>query len=115
MIPTENKNTIHFEQRLLPKCLPHDLEIVTFTGKRKKIKSGYFIATPRNITLHIVLIESIISGIMIIRYLLLETPSPGTDSICDCLGTTTRKLIHLYRSVTRCFCYSFKCSIIVII
>jgi len=45
--------------------LPHDLEIVTvnggestsqyhtpltvakFTGKRKKIKSGYFIATPR--------------------------------------------------------------------
>jgi hypothetical protein len=55
---------IHFKQRLLPN-LPHDLEIVTvnegestnqyhtplavakFTGKRKKIKSGYFIATPR--------------------------------------------------------------------
>jgi len=70
MIPTENKNTIHFKQRLLPNCLPHDLEIVTvnggestsqyhtplavakFTGKRKKIKSGYFMATPR--TLHIV-------------------------------------------------------------
>jgi hypothetical protein len=66
MIPTENKNTVHFKQRLLPNCLPHDLEIVTvnggegtsqyhtplavakFTGKRKKIKSGYFIATPRN-------------------------------------------------------------------
>jgi len=65
MIPTENKNTIHFKQRLLPNCLLHDLEIVTvngreitshyhtplavakFTGKRKKIKSGYFIATPR--------------------------------------------------------------------
>jgi len=64
MIPTENKNTIHFKQRLLPNCLPHDLEIVTvnggesksqyhtplaaakFTGKRKKIKSSYFIATP---------------------------------------------------------------------
>jgi len=64
MIPTENKNTTHFKQRLLPNCLPHDLEIVTvngvesisqyhtpltvakFTGKRKKIKSGYFIATP---------------------------------------------------------------------
>jgi hypothetical protein len=64
MIPTENKNSIHFKQRLLPNCLPHDLEIVTvnggestsqyhtpltvakFTGKQKKIKSGYFIATP---------------------------------------------------------------------
>jgi len=59
---TENKNTIHFKQRLLPNCLPHDLETVTmnggentsqyhtpltvtkFTWKRKKIKSGYFIA-----------------------------------------------------------------------
>jgi hypothetical protein len=65
VIPTENKNTIHFAQRLLPNCLPHDLEIVNvsggestsqyhtplavakFTGKREKIKSGYFIATPR--------------------------------------------------------------------
>ena len=65
MIPTENKNTIHFKQWLLPNCLPCDLEILTvnggeklsrfntqltvanFTGKRKKIKSGYFIATPR--------------------------------------------------------------------
>jgi len=64
MIPTENKNTIHFKQRLLPNCLPHDLKIVTVnggqstsqyhtqlafakcTGKRKKITSGYFIATP---------------------------------------------------------------------
>jgi len=64
MIPTVNKNTIHFNQRLLPKCLPLDLEIVTvnegestsqyhtplavakFTGKRKKIKSCYFIAMP---------------------------------------------------------------------
>ena len=64
MILMENKNTIHFKQRLLPNCLPHDLEIVTmngeestsqhhtplavgkFTGKRKIIKSGYFIATP---------------------------------------------------------------------
>jgi hypothetical protein len=54
MIPTENKNTIHFKQRLLPNCLLHDLEIVTtnegeitsqyhtllavakFTGKQKK-------------------------------------------------------------------------------
>ena len=65
MIPAENKNTIHFKQRLLPNCLPQDLEIVTvnggestshyhtplavakFTGKGKKIKSCYFIATPR--------------------------------------------------------------------
>jgi len=64
MIPTENKNTIHFKQRLLRNCLLHDLEIETvnggestsqyhtplavamFTGKRKKIKSGYFIVTP---------------------------------------------------------------------
>jgi hypothetical protein len=64
MIPTENKNTIHFKQRILPNCLPHDLEIVTvnggentsqyhtplavgkFTGKRKIIMSCYFIATP---------------------------------------------------------------------
>jgi len=55
MIPTENKNTIHFKQRLLPNCMPHDLEIVTvnggdsrsqyhtplvvakFTGKREKL------------------------------------------------------------------------------
>jgi len=29
MIPTENKNTIHFKQRPLPNCLSHDLEIVT--------------------------------------------------------------------------------------
>ena len=65
MIPAENKNTIHFKQRLLPNYLLHDLEIVTvnggegtsqyhtelavakFTGKREKIPSGYFIATPR--------------------------------------------------------------------
>jgi len=65
MIPTENKNMIHFKQRLPQNCLLHDLEIVTvnggestsqyhttlavakFTGKRKKIKSGYFVATPR--------------------------------------------------------------------
>ena len=65
MIPAENKNTIHFKQRLLPNYLPHDFEIVTvnggegtsqyhtelavakFTGKRKKNPSIYFIATPR--------------------------------------------------------------------
>jgi hypothetical protein len=65
MISTENKNTIQFQLRLLPNCLLHDLEIVTvngwesksqyhtplavakFNGKQKKIKSGYFIATPR--------------------------------------------------------------------
>jgi len=65
MIPTVNKNMIHFKQRLLPNCLPHDLKLVTvnggestnqyhtpltvtkFTGKREKIKSCYFIATPR--------------------------------------------------------------------
>ena len=64
MILAENKNTIHFKQRLLPNNLPHDLEIVTvnggestsqyytelavakFTGKRKKNPSSYFIATP---------------------------------------------------------------------
>jgi hypothetical protein len=58
MILRENKNTIHFKQRLLPDCLLHNLEIVAvngrestsqyhtpltaanFTGKRKKIKSG---------------------------------------------------------------------------
>jgi len=32
MIPTENKNTIHFKKRLLPNSLPHDLEIVTVNG-----------------------------------------------------------------------------------
>jgi len=32
MIPMENKNTIHFKQRLLPNCLLHDLEIVTVNG-----------------------------------------------------------------------------------
>jgi hypothetical protein len=55
MIPMENKNMIHFKQRVLMNCLPHDLEIVTvnggesrsqyhtplsvakFTGKRKKL------------------------------------------------------------------------------
>ena len=65
MILKENKNMIHFKQRLLPICLLHDLEIVamnggesasqfhtplavaTFTGKQKKIKFSYFIATPR--------------------------------------------------------------------
>ena len=65
MIPTENKNTIDFKQRLLPNCLLHNLEILTvnggestsqyhtlltvakFTGKQKKIKSSCFIATPR--------------------------------------------------------------------
>jgi hypothetical protein len=65
MILAENKNTIHFKQRLLLNCLLHDLEIVTvnggdstsqyhtqlavakFTGNRKKIQSGYFIATTR--------------------------------------------------------------------
>jgi len=68
MIPTENKNTTQFKQRLLPNCLPQDFEIVAvnggestsqyhtpptvakFTGKRKKIKSCYFIATPRILT-----------------------------------------------------------------
>jgi hypothetical protein len=58
MIPRENKNTIHFKQRLLLDCLLRDLEIVTvngrestsqyhtpltaanFTRKQKKIKSG---------------------------------------------------------------------------
>jgi len=61
----ENKNKIHFKQRLLLNCLTNDLEIVTvgegksrsqyhtplafakLTGKRKKINSSYFIATPR--------------------------------------------------------------------
>jgi hypothetical protein len=65
MIQAENKNTIHCKQRLLPNYLLHDLEIVTvnggegtshyhtelavakFTGKRKNIPSGYFIAKPR--------------------------------------------------------------------
>jgi len=65
MIPMENKNTIHFKQRLLPNCLLHNLETETmnggesisqyhtlltlpkFTGKWEKIKSSYFIATPR--------------------------------------------------------------------
>jgi hypothetical protein len=65
VILTENKNTIHFKQRLLPNCFPHNLETVTviggestsqynitltvakFTGKWEKIRSGYFIATPR--------------------------------------------------------------------
>jgi len=53
-IPTENKNTIQYKQRLLPNCLLHDLELLNlnggesisqyrtslavakFTGKRKK-------------------------------------------------------------------------------
>jgi hypothetical protein len=73
MILTENKNTVHFKQRLLLTCLPHDLEIVTvnggestsqyhtlltvakFTVKWKKIKSDYFIATPRNGQLNVLL------------------------------------------------------------
>jgi len=64
MTPTENRNTIHFKQRLPPNCFPHDIGIETvnggeskdqyhtllavakFTGQQKKIKSGYFIATP---------------------------------------------------------------------
>jgi len=29
MILMENKNTVHFKQRLLPNCLLHNLEIVT--------------------------------------------------------------------------------------
>jgi hypothetical protein len=66
----ENKNTIHFQQRLLLNCLLHDLEIVTmnggestnqyhtpltvakFTGMQKKFKSNYFIATPRMFVHH---------------------------------------------------------------
>jgi hypothetical protein len=58
VILAENKNMIHFKQRLLLNCLLHDLEIVTmnggdsksqyhtqlvvgkFTGNQKKIKSG---------------------------------------------------------------------------
>jgi hypothetical protein len=32
MFPTEKKKTIHFKQRLLLNCLPHDLEIVTVDG-----------------------------------------------------------------------------------
>jgi len=90
MIPTENKNTIHFKQRLLPNCLPHDLEIVTvnggestskyhtplavaqFTGKQKKIKSGYFIATPRIVVpddfrygpKHVAFIDGIIKNLL---------------------------------------------------
>jgi hypothetical protein len=69
MIPTENKNTIQFKQRLLPNCLLYDLEIGTVNGEestsqyhtplpvakfleeRKKIKSVYFIATPRSLLL----------------------------------------------------------------
>jgi hypothetical protein len=64
MIPSENKNTIHFKQILLPNCLPHDLDIVTVNGggehksiphthrycqvyrEAEKNQSGYFIATP---------------------------------------------------------------------
>jgi hypothetical protein len=64
MIPMENKNTIHFKQKLLPNRLPHDLAIVivnggestsqyhtrsllpSLQGSGKKIKSGYFLATP---------------------------------------------------------------------
>jgi ERCC4-related helicase len=75
MIPMENKNAIHLKQRLVPNCLPHNLEIVTmngrestsqyhtplavakFTAKRKKIKSSYFIATPR--TYHIPVISKL--------------------------------------------------------
>jgi hypothetical protein len=65
MIPAEYKNMVHFKQTLLLNCLPQDLEIVNvnggestsqyctplavakFTGKHEKIKSRYFIATPR--------------------------------------------------------------------
>jgi len=71
MILKENKNTIHFKKKLLPNCIPHDLEIVTvkggestsqyhtpltvakFTVKLKKIKSVYFIATQRIATIMI--------------------------------------------------------------
>jgi hypothetical protein len=39
MIPMENKNTIQFKERLLPNCLPHNLEIVTMNwrGEHKPI------------------------------------------------------------------------------
>jgi hypothetical protein len=39
MIPTENKNTIHFQQRLLLNCLLQDLEIVNheWRGEYKPI------------------------------------------------------------------------------
>jgi hypothetical protein len=32
MTLTENKNTIHFKQRILPNCLPHDVRILTVNG-----------------------------------------------------------------------------------
>ena len=63
MIPTENKNKVHFKQRLLPNCRTTlkfypwmkgestsqchtPLAVAKFTGKRRKKKSCYFIATP---------------------------------------------------------------------
>jgi hypothetical protein len=39
MIPTA-KNTIHFQQRLLPNCLKHDLEIV-IVAERSQAKSTH--------------------------------------------------------------------------
>jgi hypothetical protein len=42
MIPTENKNTTHLKQRLLPNCLSHDLEIVTLNGRYVFTNSGKF-------------------------------------------------------------------------
>jgi len=32
MIPKEDKNMIHFKQKVLPNCLPYELEIVTVNG-----------------------------------------------------------------------------------
>jgi len=41
MIPAENKNTIHFKQRLLPNCLPHGLEIVTVNAGRTQANTTH--------------------------------------------------------------------------
>jgi hypothetical protein len=32
MIPMENKNMINLKKKVLPNCMPHDLEIITTNG-----------------------------------------------------------------------------------
>ena len=120
MIPADNKNTIHFKQRLLPNYLPHDLEIVTvnggegtsqyhtelpvakFTGKRKIIPSGYFIATPRKVSFvrnnsHVLCKLLDIYVWQVNRRVLLGTCHMGltVNEAADAATYVIRKMLHM--------------------
>jgi hypothetical protein len=100
MILMEDKNVIHFKQRLLLSCLPHKLEIVTvnggestsqyhtpltvakLAGKWKKIKSGYFIATPHIPVLHQALkCQNPLCSVMIMNFLFMHTLIMGARTV----------------------------------